>query len=77
MLRRAPDWPRPCNASAGLAVIGQGYDLPNAGIHLCPLRQYFDIDGTLVDSNDMHVTAWEEAFAKIDRHFEREVIHNL
>jgi beta-phosphoglucomutase-like phosphatase (HAD superfamily) len=36
----------------------------------------FDIDGTLVDSNDMHVTAWEEAFAKIDRHFERRVIHN-
>ena len=22
----------------------------------------FDIDGTLVDSNDMHVLAWEEAF---------------
>jgi HAD superfamily hydrolase (TIGR01509 family) len=36
----------------------------------------FDIDGTLVDSNDMHVAAWEEAFAKIDRHFERQVIHD-
>jgi phosphoglycolate phosphatase-like HAD superfamily hydrolase len=36
----------------------------------------FDIDGTLVDSNDMHVMAWEEAFAGIDRHFERQVIHD-
>jgi beta-phosphoglucomutase-like phosphatase (HAD superfamily) len=25
----------------------------------------FDIDGTLIDSNDMHVLAWEEAFAGI------------
>lgn len=36
----------------------------------------FDIDGTLVDSNDMHVMAWEEAFAKVDQHFERQVIHD-
>jgi HAD superfamily hydrolase (TIGR01509 family) len=28
----------------------------------------FDIDGTLVDSNDLHVEAWQEAF----RHFGRE-----
>ena len=25
----------------------------------------FDIDGTLIDSNDLHVLAWEEAFAGI------------
>ncbi|WP_380783941.1 HAD family hydrolase [Sphingomonas sp. R86520] len=36
----------------------------------------FDIDGTLVDSNDMHVLAWEEAFAGIGESFERTVIHD-
>lgn len=36
----------------------------------------FDIDGTLVDSNDMHVTAWEEAFAGIGASFDRQVIHD-
>ena len=36
----------------------------------------FDIDGTLVDSNDMHVQAWEEALAGIGRNFERTVIHD-
>jgi beta-phosphoglucomutase-like phosphatase (HAD superfamily) len=33
----------------------------------------FDIDGTLVDSNDMHVLAWEEAFAGIGAAFDRHV----
>lgn len=36
----------------------------------------FDIDGTLVDSNDLHVLAWEEAFAEIDAPFDRQVIHD-
>ena len=36
----------------------------------------FDIDGTLVDSNDMHVLAWEEAFAGIGVAFDRQVIHD-
>lgn len=36
----------------------------------------FDIDGTLVDSNDYHVTAWEEAFAEVGSRFERQVIHD-
>lgn len=36
----------------------------------------FDIDGTLVDSNDMHVLAWEEAFASAGVSFDREVIHD-
>jgi HAD superfamily hydrolase (TIGR01509 family) len=35
----------------------------------------FDIDGTLVDSNDLHVRAWEEAFATIGAHFDRATIH--
>ena len=36
----------------------------------------FDIDGTLVDSNDMHVLAWEEAFARIGATFDRAIIHD-
>jgi len=36
----------------------------------------FDIDGTLVDSNDLHVLAWEEAFANIGKSFDRQVIHD-
>ncbi|HEX8445680.1 MAG TPA: HAD family hydrolase [Sphingomonas sp.] len=36
----------------------------------------FDIDGTLVDSNDQHVLAWEEAFRSIGRSFDRQVIHD-
>lgn len=36
----------------------------------------FDIDGTLVDSNDQHVIAWEEAFATIGAHFDRAAIHD-
>jgi membrane protein len=35
----------------------------------------FDIDGTLVDSNDGHVLAWEEAFAGQGFRFPRETIH--
>ena len=36
----------------------------------------FDIDGTLVDSNDYHVTAWEKAFAGVGAQFDRQVIHD-
>lgn len=36
----------------------------------------FDIDGTLVDSNDLHVLAWEEAFAQVGAAFDRHVIHD-
>lgn len=36
----------------------------------------FDIDGTLVDSNDHHVIAWEEAFAGIGARFDRQTIHD-
>src|SRR3954451_7726328 len=35
----------------------------------------FDIDGTLVDSNDLHVLAWSDAFRRIDLQFDPEVIH--
>ncbi|BCA60862.1 hypothetical protein HMP09_0096 [Sphingomonas sp. HMP9] len=36
----------------------------------------FDIDGTLVDTNDMHVLAWEEAFATVGASFDRQAIHD-
>ncbi|MBJ6123316.1 HAD family hydrolase [Sphingomonas mollis] len=37
---------------------------------------FFDIDGTLVDSNDSHVAAWEAAFAGVGATFDRQVIHD-
>ena len=37
---------------------------------------FFDIDGTLVDTNDMHVLAWEEAFAGVGASFDRQIIHD-
>lgn len=37
---------------------------------------FFDIDGTLVDSNDQHVSAWQEALAAIGAVFSREAIHD-
>ena len=36
----------------------------------------FDIDGTLVDTNDMHVLAWEEALVTVGASFDRQVIHD-
>ena len=36
----------------------------------------FDIDGTLVDSNEQHVTAWEEAFGRVGAMFDQQVIHD-
>jgi len=32
----------------------------------------FDIDGTLVDSNELHVSAWDEAFRHFGKQFARE-----
>jgi len=36
----------------------------------------FDIDGTLVDSNEQHVLAWDEAFRSIGAQFDRQTIHD-
>ena len=35
----------------------------------------FDVDGTLVDSNDLHVEAWREAFAHYGISLERNEVH--
>ena len=37
---------------------------------------FFDIDGTLVDSNDMHVLAWLEAFASVGAVFDSQAVHD-
>ena len=37
---------------------------------------FFDIDGTLVDSNDLHVQAWEQAFRDAGHEIERQAIHD-
>ena len=36
----------------------------------------FDIDGTLVDSNDAHVQAWQDAFEGIGRPIETSIVQN-
>ena len=36
----------------------------------------FDIDGTLVDSNDLHAQCWLEAFQHFGKHFEYDVIRH-
>lgn len=36
----------------------------------------FDIDGTLADSNDLHVLAWQQAFAEIGKTFDAKTIHD-
>jgi HAD superfamily hydrolase (TIGR01509 family) len=36
----------------------------------------FDLDGTLVDSNDRHVAAWEKAFARHGQHVPRDRIRS-
>ena len=36
----------------------------------------FDIDGTLIDSNDMHVLAWQEAFAGVGASFDHQTLHD-
>jgi membrane protein len=42
-----------------------------------PIRAvFFDIDGTLVDSNDFHVRAWDEAFRDAGHQFDRQSIHD-
>jgi HAD superfamily hydrolase (TIGR01509 family) len=40
-----------------------------------PAAVLFDIDGTLVDSNYVHVAAWMYAFESIDRHVDAARIH--
>jgi membrane protein len=36
----------------------------------------FDIDGTLVDSNDLHVTAWDEVLRGAGHNFDRATLHS-
>ena len=36
----------------------------------------FDIDGTLVDSNDLHVRAWQEALRDEGHEFDAQVLHD-
>lgn len=40
--------------------------------HLFVLAFIFDIDGTLVDSNELHVDSWDRAFRRFGKQFPRE-----
>jgi HAD superfamily hydrolase (TIGR01549 family) len=42
-----------------------------------PRAWIFDIDGTLVDSNDIHATAWQEAFAEFGRKIDYDDIRGM
>src|SRR6185312_821821 len=35
----------------------------------------FDVDGTLVDSNDLHVAAWQQAFRAVGKNVSSEELH--
>ena len=51
-------------------------DRPSAVASMNIKAVLFDIDGTLVDSNDFHVSAWQEAFLAAGVSFDRQVIHD-
>ena len=36
----------------------------------------FDIDGTLVDSNDLHIATWDEVFRAAGHTFDRQTLHD-
>jgi len=45
--------------------------------HLVKLQAIlFDVDGTLVDSNDIHARAWVEAFAQFEKHIDYDVVRH-
>jgi len=62
--------------STGAAAMRAGLIRFGKGAFMAIKAVLFDIDGTLVDSNDDHVTAWVEAFAGIGVNFDRQVIHD-
>jgi HAD superfamily hydrolase (TIGR01549 family) len=43
-------------------------------MRLKPLAFIFDIDGTLVDSNELHVDSWDRAFRHFGKQFPREAL---
>lgn len=45
-------------------------------MHLSSVLAFiFDIDGTLVDSNELHVDSWDRAFRRFGKQFPREQLH--
>jgi HAD superfamily hydrolase (TIGR01549 family) len=40
------------------------------------LALIFDIDGTLVDSNELHVDSWDRAFRRFGKQFSRKKLHS-
>lgn len=62
----------PTNAAATLSA------RPASKLLLRPLVELraliFDIDGTLVDSNDLHTECWLEAFARYEKEFDYQTI---
>jgi HAD superfamily hydrolase (TIGR01509 family) len=41
-------------------------------MHFAPFAYIFDVDGTLVDSNELHVDSWDRAFRRFGKQFSRD-----
>lgn len=67
------DRPQHCSPSPPAPPSGASFALP-ARVTKKLEAVLLDIDGTLVDSNDMHTDCWVEAFAHFGKSIEREVI---
>src|ERR1051325_11737859 len=48
------------------------FDRPSEFPLVAMLAFIFDIDGTLVDSNELHVDSWDRAFRRFGKQFSRE-----
>ena len=72
LLRKGKAWP-------GLALLGGTAALvwlrrDRSRDHIMIKAIFFDVDGTLVDSNEQHVTAWHDAFEEQGLRVERDAI---
>jgi phosphoglycolate phosphatase-like HAD superfamily hydrolase len=64
----SPFWRRLANEVGRHRRLKEGFRMPKAII--------FDVDGTLIDSNDLHTAAWVEAFKRLHLEVRREAIRH-
>lgn len=78
-----PQAPCPtCGALQRLNAQHSGFTTQSSGLILATSQRVqlrcviFDIDGTLVDSNDAHARSWVEAFAKFGKEIDYDVVRH-
>jgi HAD superfamily hydrolase (TIGR01549 family) len=60
---------------ARLSAIDQRNSIQMRTMHLSSVLAFiFDIDGTLIDSNELHVDSWDRAFREFGKRFSRETL---